>query len=332
VLEKWLTLSDMKIPKSIKISILNDKKYAKEFSILISFMKYNTHNFNINTRANSSTNDNNIMEYLYKLHTTIDRKEYRKEVLSLPLLYQRVIVSLINKSKYRLFINEFDKFVLPYSKFIQYIKCDDKVVLKNTFTYTKGNLEYPFYIISNKYINRNNRIGYLYFNSKGHLITNIGKKYVDALLNKYDIIDTGAIFVKCDCKYKYLLLFKANSNTISSIVRKKYNITDTISLKLVNTYNELIKELDSTNYTNYITINSKGISTLKVKNKALKFKVVDFVLDNNYEAVGIVGLYKDKSYKMYLSNVPLDIIGKTVKGICRVYDNNIIGKIKYIGE
>jgi hypothetical protein len=197
----------------------------------------------------------------------------------------------------------------------------------------KKDVTFPLYIMSSRDINNKRKLGYIYFNKDKVVKYNMSESLMRHSLLSCNLLEDGGIFIKQEKVNEYKLLLKTSSENIENIIKGNYNGIEYNWYSkygtTIHTEEDLIRYLESSSFTHHLVITS-GISSISVSHKQQDFVVVDFILDENYEAIGVKVEREDEVYDVNIKDVPLNIIGKTIVCISKMYKGNIIGKLRYV--
>jgi len=255
---------------------------------------------------------------------------------------------LSSKIPDELILNKLEHFIRP-SEFALYLPTPTEFTVSDDIllglSRNDVTISYPLLLISlhSKYQYSN----LYYLNRQGNNIisNNTSKLTKNNVIKKLDSVDKACIFVTNNLSRKVYekgvtLLFKGAFDIIKQLytgkVNKKRDIDIFNDIELVHTKNsviinneqDLLEHLTNTkrNYSNYVITNN-GVFKVEYKDYVRKVKVTDFILNDDFEPVGLKILYEDNIYDIKVKKAVLEdlnIINKSVKVKVRYFLDKVI--------
>lgn len=325
------SLPSIKNYKLQKISVQYQELYDLTISLSIElpYIKFtpknNYTNFNFKDDIGKilyailNKNDKLLLDVLYKQHYIIQK-------------WWAIILNkyLLKKFREDVLLKQVDVYY-KISDLLPYVNLPDILETSNVFSIQSikrkiiENIVFPFYLFKIPKHTAYKQINYLIKKNDGSVISNITSgKIRQELLLKLTDTSFGVIGVKLKQKnyrrkYNFMLCFYGSDyNNVLSIYKGKENtdidLTELNNLSyksdllikpkpiLIKNKEDLINLLKKAKHNKrYLVLSSQGVDVLKISIKYDYAKIIDYIYNEDYEAIGLKVSYKNKTYDIYFN-------------------------------
>ena len=347
-IQKKLSLSSLpslKTQRLNQLATLNQTFYDLTISLSMELpvftytptMNYNTFNF--------SDDIGKIMYAILNKNTKLLLNILHKQDIAIQkwfsLILNKYFLKKFNEGALLSNIDEYYKI----SDLLPYIELPDVLENSNAFTIQSikreiiNEITYPFYLYRIPKNTSYKQVNYLIKRIDGSVVSNITSgKVRQTIMSNVPTNEFGLIGVQLkekgySRKYKFMpVYYSSDYKAVLNLYKSKdyvelNNELDTLKLDYplfkvspitINNEDELIHLFKKAKYNKkYVMVSNKGVELFKLNVIYDYAKIIDYIYNDNYEAIGLIVNYKDKNYKLYFNvmntNYVDGIKGKYVK-------------------
>ncbi len=291
------------------------KRKNAEFIIFCSIMLSNIDIPTVVLKRNTlpcTKNFISVVGWLFYYAMNKDTEKFKKLFTEQCYTLQRLLHYIFFPQRHNSILEDDLLQMLPtlYSEqeLLQILPTPTVLKLQNAHIGVNREFLFPAYLLS---ITSTKHTKFYYMIKEGNTIYSNNKAKVHNLnlLDKYGLEDYGVIFAATKGAKSFSEVCQGTPEQIRRLLTNKYVALEDLRVTtdvLIHNKKELIATLVKHNkkFTSYY-LHSAGISAIRIKYKREIIKVVDTVLNNDFEIVGVIIYIGDKKFTLHVRK-PLD--------------------------